>query len=300
MNDIIDWLINIEQLAGKTYTRAALYFNEDTDLKTFLEKIAEDEAWHFHIMGSAAENLKKLPISDYAVSIDMETDQKIKGLFQELSIKMDSGTLTKEELFDSVITAEFSEWNDLFLYVVNTLKNIITEFSYIASRIQIHKRSIELYFETRQESAGKISSYKKLKPLWEERILIVDDEDAISGFLEALLEDEGKVDKASNGSEALELVKQNYYRLIISDIDMPEMDGISFYNEAAKIYPDINERIVFFTGGLSEERETFFRDNSLSFMLKPSGISTIRDKVMPILINKDYLKRKEKLRLNCS
>lgn len=300
MNDIIDWLINIEQLAGKTYTRATLYFSEDTDLKNFLEKIAEDEAWHFHIMGSAAENLKKLPISDYAVSIDMETDQKIKGLFQELSIKMDSGTLTKEELFDSVITAEFSEWNDLFLYVVNTLKNIITEFSYIASRIQIHKRSIELYFETRQESAGKISSYKKLKPLWEERILIVDDEDAISGFLEALLEDEGKVDKASNGSEALELVKQNYYRLIISDIDMPEMDGISFYNEAAKIYPDINERIVFFTGGLSEERETFFRDNSLSFMLKPSGISTIRDKVMPILINKDYLKRKEKLRLNCS
>jgi CheY-like chemotaxis protein len=294
MNDIIDWLINIEHLAGKTYTRAALYFNEDTDLKTFLEKIAEDEAWHFHIMGSAAENLKKIPISDYAVSIDIETDRKIKGIFQELSIKMDSGTLTKEELFDSVITAEFSEWNDLFLYVVNTLKNIITEFSYIASRIQTHKRSIELYFENRPESAGKISSYKKLKPLWEEKILLVDDEDAISGFLEALLEDEGKIDKASNGTEALELVKKNYYKLIISDIDMPEMDGISFYNEAAKIYPDINERIVFFTGGLSESREAFFTGNNLRFMLKPSGISTIREKVLPVLFSKDYLKSEEK------
>ena len=290
MNDVIDWLIDIEQLAGKTYNRASLYFSEDSDLKTFLEKIAEDEAWHFHIMGSAAENLKKLPVSDYAVSIDMETDKKIKKLFQELSDRIDAGTLTKEELFDSVITAEFSEWNDLFLYVVNTLKNIIPEFNYIASRIQIHKRSVELFFESRPESSNKIISYKKLKPVWEERILVIDDEDAITGFLEALLQDEGKIDKASNGSEALELVKKNYYKLIISDIDMPEMDGISFYNAAAKIYPDINERIVFFTGGISDMRETFFTDNKLSFMLKPSGISTIREKVLPILINKNYIK----------
>lgn len=290
MNDVIDWLIDIEQLAGKTYNRASLYFSEDSDLKTFLEKIAEDEAWHFHIMGSAAENLKKLPVSDYAVSVDMETDKKIKKLFQELSDRMDAGTLTKEELFDSVITAEFSEWNDLFIYVVNTLKNNIPEFNYIASRIQIHKRSVELFFESRPESSNKIISYKKLKPVWEERILVIDDEDAITGFLEALLQDEGKIDKASNGSEALELVKKNYYKLIISDIDMPEMDGISFYNAAAKIYTDINERIVFFTGGISDRRETFFRDNKLSFMLKPSGISTIREKVLPILINKGYIK----------
>lgn len=294
MNDIINWLINIEHLAGKTYTRASLYFSEDADLKTFLEKIAEDEAWHFHIMGSAAENLKKLPVSDYAVSIDIETDKKIKGLFQELTEKMDSRTLTKEELFDSIITAEFSEWNDLFLYVVNTLKNIIPEFNYIASRIQIHKRSIELYFENRPESSNKIISYKKLKPVWEERILVIDDEDAITGFLEALLENEGKIYKASNGIEALELVKKYYYKLIISDIDMPEMDGISFYNEAAKIYPDINERIVFFTGGISEKRETFFTENKLSFMLKPSGISTIREKVLPMLIKKDYIKPEDK------
>jgi len=290
MNDIIDWLINIEHLAGETYKSTARYFSDDSDLKSFLDKIAEDEAWHFHIMGSAAENLKKLPISDYAVSIDRETDLKIKGIFHELTVKMNSKTLTKEELLDSVITAEFSEWNDLFLYVVNTLKNIVPEFNYIASRIQLHKGPVELFFESRPESANKITSYKILKPVWEERILIVDDEDAITGFLEALLEGEGKVDKASNGSEALELLKKNYYKLIISDIDMPGMDGISFYNEAAGIYPDINERIVFFTGGITEERRIFFKDNNLKFMLKPSGISTIREKVLPILINKDYLK----------
>lgn len=300
MNDIIDWLIDIEHLAGETYKKTAIYFGDDIDLGSFLDKIAEDEAWHFHIMGNASENLKKLPLSDYAVSIDVETDKKIKGLFQELSDKTDSGRLTKEELFDSIITAEFSEWNDLFLYVVNTLKNIIPEFNYIASRIQIHKRSIELYFESRPESAKKIISYKKLKPVWKERILIVDDEDAISGFLEALLEEEGNIDKASNGSEALELVKKNYYKLIISDIDMPEMDGVTFYKEAVKIYPDINERIVFFTGGISENRKTFFSDNNLTFMLKPSGISTIREKVLPILLDKKYIRQPDNQCHNCS
>ena len=95
MNDIIDWLINIEHLAGETYNRTARYFSDDAELKSFLEKIAEDEAWHFHIMGSASENLKKLPISDYAVSIDKETDLKIKGLFHELSEKMDSGSVLR-------------------------------------------------------------------------------------------------------------------------------------------------------------------------------------------------------------
>ncbi len=284
MNDLIDWLINIEHTAGEIYGRAALYFSDDEELKSFLLRMVEDEAWHFHIMGSAAESIRKLPLSVSAVSIDQKTDDKINGLFQDLSDKMESGALTKDEFFDAVISAEFSEWNDLFIYVVNSLKESIKEFSYIASRIQNHKRRFELFFENNRESSDKINSYKNLNPIWTERILIVDDEDAITSFLEALLENEGLVDKASNGLEALELVKINFYKLIISDIDMPVMDGISFFKAASELNPDINERIIFFTGGISEERRAFLTENNLNWMTKPSGVSRIREKVLPVLL----------------
>lgn len=289
MTEIINWLINMEHLAGEIYNRAAEYFRDDEDFKTFLQRMAEDEAWHFHIMGSAAENFRKLPISIPAISVDAETDSKINGLFSKLSDKMYSGTLTKEELFDAVITAEFSEWNDIFLYVVNTLKNNISEFTYIAAGIQAHKRTIEHYFENRPESAGKIGTYKKLQPIWQERILIADDENAISDFLEALLEGEGRIDKASNGLEALELVKKNYYKLIISDIDMPVMDGIVFFKAAAEIYPDINERLIFFSGTMSHERVDFFSKNKLDYMTKPAGISIIKEKALAILLKKEHI-----------
>jgi len=288
MDAIINWLINLEHVAGETYNRAAHYFSDDRDVKNFLEKMAEDEAWHFHTMGSAAENFRRLPLLISAVSIDTDTDKKINNLFIELSQKMDTGVLTKEELFDSMIIAEFSEWNDIFLYVVNTLQNNVKEFRYIASRIQSHKRSIEHYFENRPESSNKIRIYKKLKPIWEERILIADDESAIADFLEALLEGEGKIDKAANGCEALELVKKNYYKLIISDIDMPVMDGISFYHEAVEISPCINEKIIFFTGRISEERNKFFAENKVDFMTKPAGINIIKDKAMTKLLKNRY------------
>lgn len=290
MTEIINWLINIEHLAGQIYNRAADYFSDDEDLKAFLLRMAEDEAWHFHIMGSAAENFRRLPLSTPAISVDKETDERINGLFRELSDRMDSGTLTKEDLFDSVITAEFSEWNDIFLYVVNTLKENIKEFNFIAARIQIHKKTIEHYFENRPECVNKITSYKKLKPVWEERILIADDENAIADFLEALLEGEGKIDKAENGFEALELIKKNYYKLIISDIDMPVMDGILFYKAASEIYPDINERIIFFTGSISQERKALFIENKLDHMTKPAGINLIKEKALAILLKKEYVK----------
>jgi CheY-like chemotaxis protein len=293
MTEIINWLINIEHLAGEIYNRAADYFSDDKDLKKFLRRMAEDEAWHFHIMVSAAENFRRLPLSIPAISVDKELDESINGLFQELSDKMDYVTLTKVELFNSLITAEFSEWNDIFLYVVNTLKDNIKEFNFIASRIQIHKKTIENYFESRPECIIKIASYKKLKPVWEERILIADDEDAIADFLEALLDGEGKIDKAKNGFEALELIKKNYYKLIISDIDMPAMDGISFYKAASEIFPDINKRIFFFTGSISQERKDLFTKNKLDHMTKPSGINLIREKALAILLKKEHVKSRE-------
>ncbi|NOZ76802.1 MAG: sigma-54-dependent Fis family transcriptional regulator, partial [Euryarchaeota archaeon] len=59
-------------------------------------------------------------------------------------------------------------------------------------------------------------------------ILIVDDEEAIRMSLSVLLRREGyEVDEAASGEEALEKIATNKYDIIISDIMMPDLDGIT-------------------------------------------------------------------------
>ena len=59
------------------------------------------------------------------------------------------------------------------------------------------------------------------------KILIVDDEQSMRETLSIMLEREGfTVDSSSGGSEALEMCGQNNYDLVITDLKMPEMNGI--------------------------------------------------------------------------
>ena len=58
-------------------------------------------------------------------------------------------------------------------------------------------------------------------------ILVVDDERNIRNNLAMVLEAEGyKVDKASNGDDALLQVKAGLYDIVFVDIQMPKMDGL--------------------------------------------------------------------------
>lgn len=61
MKEIIKWLIGMEQMAGEFYRDASVLLKYDKELKRFLSHLTEDEAWHFHVMRSAAEFIKQVP-----------------------------------------------------------------------------------------------------------------------------------------------------------------------------------------------------------------------------------------------
>ncbi|MDI6800929.1 MAG: NAD(P)H-dependent oxidoreductase subunit E [Thermodesulfovibrionales bacterium] len=83
-------------------------------------------------------------------------------------------------------------------------------------------------------------------------ILAVDDEQIILRSCERILSPEGyKVDTATSAREGLDLLGKNNYDLIITDIKMPEMDGIEFMRQVRTKNPDIN--IVVITGYPSQE-----------------------------------------------
>lgn len=71
----------------------------------------------------------------------------------------------------------------------------------------------------------------------ESLILVVDDNPDMTTFVKNCLSDDYVVDTAANGHEAIDLLNEKNYNLIISDIMMPGIDGISLVK---KIKTDIN------------------------------------------------------------
>ncbi|MFH0883077.1 MAG: diguanylate cyclase [bacterium] len=80
-----------------------------------------------------------------------------------------------------------------------------------------------------------------LKSLGPSRLLIVDDNAATRQLMCDVLKgkDNYEVDEAGNGVEALKMLEESSYDLIISDISMPNMDGISLLEEIRKTYPNL-------------------------------------------------------------
>jgi len=85
------------------------------------------------------------------------------------------------------------------------------------------------------------------------RILLVDDEKDILEFLSYNLKQEGyDVRTSANGKEALIQAKKYNPDLIILDVMMPEMDGISTCSEL-RLIPELKETLILFLTARSEE-----------------------------------------------
>ncbi len=108
-----------------------------------------------------------------------------------------------------------------------------------------------------------------------QNILVVDDEDEARLGLSKLLSIKGyKVFTAANGIEALEVLRNNPASIIITDIKMPGMDGLTFLREIKKLIPGV--KVVIITG--YGEVETYLEAMNLGaieFLHKPIELNDL-------------------------
>jgi two-component system cell cycle response regulator CpdR len=79
------------------------------------------------------------------------------------------------------------------------------------------------------------------------RILLAEDDDSMRVYLKRALERTGyDVTAVDRGTEAHSLLEQGGYDLLLTDIVMPELDGIELAQRAAALHPTM--RIMFITG----------------------------------------------------
>jgi PAS domain S-box-containing protein len=120
-----------------------------------------------------------------------------------------------------------------------------------------------------------------LAPRVGRHILVVDDETTIQDLLTDTLADLGhKVDTAANGDEACRKLGQQAYDLVITDVRMPRMDGISLYRNILSMQPELEGKVIFITGDLIDAETTrFLAETEARTIAKPLDIRLVTSAV---------------------
>jgi DNA-binding NtrC family response regulator len=115
-------------------------------------------------------------------------------------------------------------------------------------------------------------------------ILIVDDEENTRIGLSKLLTQEGfEVGSAANGNEALDYLGQKKVNLVISDINMPDMNGLIFLRELSRKFPSINVIMITAYGGVESYLEAM-NLGAYEYLHKPVRLEELRS-VMKKIFN---------------
>jgi len=110
------------------------------------------------------------------------------------------------------------------------------------------------------------------KELSKYQILVVDDEEPMRKLIFKLLSNQGyRCIEANNGIEALNKAIQNKFDAVITDIVMPEMDGINLTKKLLSLYPNLPIMVMT---GFSQEHptESALSAGARDFIGKPFSI----------------------------
>lgn len=101
------------------------------------------------------------------------------------------------------------------------------------------------------------------------RVLVVDDEEGIREFAAEALETEGhEVETAADGAEALAKVRSQGFDIVLTDLKMPKVDGMTLVRELAATQPDV-EVIVLTAHGSVDGAVEAMKLGAFDYLEKP-------------------------------
>jgi CheY-like chemotaxis protein len=117
-------------------------------------------------------------------------------------------------------------------------------------------------------------------------VLVVDDEDQMRKLIRLVLQKEGHtVVEASNGKKAVQHIQENEIDLVISDVVMPDMDGIELIQEIRKAHPKM--KILAISGAGQEGPGLYLniaeRLGADAILMKPFAPGQLIEKVSALI-----------------
>lgn len=126
------------------------------------------------------------------------------------------------------------------------------------------------------------------------RVLIADDVQETrrnTRLMLATIDDVEVVAIAANGVQAVQLAKEHHPDIVLLDINMPEMDGLTAYREINKVYPDIGCIII------SAEKDTATLRTAISigvqeYLIKPFTVDELESAVAHVHVHVEQTQKK--------
>ncbi|MFC1809110.1 response regulator [Candidatus Omnitrophota bacterium] len=117
------------------------------------------------------------------------------------------------------------------------------------------------------------------------KILIVDDDEAICDSLKELLSDEYDVDTIFNGKDAMVAILLGKPDLVIIDVNMPHLDGVSVVEHVLSDFENQVIKFILISGFLTEEILEQWKKVSKDslFFAKPFDVNKLRKGVRKLL-----------------
>lgn len=114
------------------------------------------------------------------------------------------------------------------------------------------------------------------------RVLLIDDDpDILRVIGKALKIANCDVTTASSGGEAAMLLARGDFDVILSDINMPDLNGIQLFEFMEKHFPEHKGRVIFVTGDSSEQTLQFLLTQKARFLTKPINLHELLCLVKP-------------------
>jgi len=123
------------------------------------------------------------------------------------------------------------------------------------------------------------------------RILVVDDDEFVCNSLKWLLLDEGyDVAVAVDGRSAIDILATSRFDLVLTDLMMPDVDGLAVLREVKRVDP--NTAVIILTGyGTLEAAMAALKDGAYDFLTKPCDDGEMKYKIEGALEQKRLRER---------
>ena len=111
------------------------------------------------------------------------------------------------------------------------------------------------------------------------KVLVVDDQAHIVRVIKRMLEKRGlAVDTAANGLVALEKIQQHWYTVVVTDYQMPKMDGITMAEKIRDDYPN-QDVFIILTTAIADESLQVWADEmpNCIYLEKPVSVRRLGD-----------------------
>jgi CheY-like chemotaxis protein len=127
------------------------------------------------------------------------------------------------------------------------------------------------------------------------RVLIVDDDDLCRGLIRDAVEiDEIELHLASDGLEALSIIEKHVIDVLITDLNMPGMDGLELINHARQVHPNMLSILITGFGSLESAIQAI-QQGAYDYVQKPFSIERIAVVARNAIEKARILREKSKL-----